>query len=75
MKVKDLLAYRRRTIGFLWQQTSRNLLGSLTAAENVELPMELARASRRRRRDRAGQLLGMLGLSDRVLMIRNGQLT
>src|SRR5687767_588661 len=31
--------YRRRTIGFVWQQTSRNLLPYLTAQQNVELPM------------------------------------
>ena len=31
--------YRRRAIGFVWQQTARNLLPYLTARQNVELPM------------------------------------
>ena len=61
---KERLAYRRSTVGFLWQQTGRNLLGQLTAAENVELPMQLARVPRRKRRSRAGELLGLLGLAD-----------
>ncbi|HEX9065257.1 MAG TPA: ABC transporter ATP-binding protein [Streptosporangiaceae bacterium] len=64
MGAKERLAYRRRTVGFLWQQTGRNLLGQLTAAENVELPMQLARVPRRQRRDRTGDLLGLLKVAD-----------
>ena len=44
------LAYRRRTIGFIWQQTSRNLLPYLTAQQNVGLPMRLAGRGARERR-------------------------
>ncbi|MCI0157489.1 ABC transporter ATP-binding protein [Leifsonia shinshuensis] len=55
---RDLLAlssrervdYRRRTVGFVWQQTSRNLLGYLTARENLALAMSLARTPDRERR-------------------------
>ncbi len=64
MKAKDRLRYRRRTVGFLWQQTGRNLLAELTAGENVALPMELAAVSRKERRQRARDLLGMLGMTD-----------
>lgn len=42
------LHYRRRVAGVVWQQTARNLLPDLTAAENVELPMRLAGTSRGR---------------------------
>ena len=42
------LAYRRSTVGFIWQQTSRNLLPYLTAAQNVTLPMRLAGQGRGR---------------------------
>jgi ABC-type lipoprotein export system ATPase subunit len=42
MTTRQRLAYRRRTVGFVWQQTSRNLLPYLTAQQNVELPMRLA---------------------------------
>jgi putative ABC transport system ATP-binding protein len=34
--------YRKNQVGFVWQQTSRNLISYLTALENVELPMILA---------------------------------
>jgi ABC-type lipoprotein export system ATPase subunit len=64
MGTRELLAYRRATVGFLWQQTGRNLLAQLSAAENIELPMELARVKRSQRRGRAAELLGLLGLSD-----------
>src|SRR5690606_18519373 len=56
------LRYRRTVVGFVWQQTSRNLLPYLTAAENVELPMRLARRlSGRRARARAAELLELTG--------------
>jgi len=64
MGAKERLAYRRGTVGFLWQQTGRNLLGQLTAAENVELPMHLAKMPRRQRKARVGELLGLLGVAD-----------
>jgi putative ABC transport system ATP-binding protein len=52
------LEYRRRAVGFVWQQTERNLLPYLTARENVELPMLLA--GRRDREQRSGDLLRLL---------------
>ena len=39
---RERLAYRRRVVGFIWQQTSRNLLPYLTGLQNVLLPMRLA---------------------------------
>ncbi|HET7015151.1 MAG TPA: ABC transporter ATP-binding protein [Streptosporangiaceae bacterium] len=64
MGSKERLRYRRSTVGFLWQQTGRNLLAQLTAAENVMLPMELAKVPRNKRAGRAAALLGMLGLTE-----------
>jgi ABC-type lipoprotein export system ATPase subunit len=58
----ERLAYRRGVVGFLWQQTSRNLFSHLTGAENVTLPMRLAGARRRERRRRTPDLLRMLGV-------------
>jgi ABC-type lipoprotein export system ATPase subunit len=58
--------FRRRVVGFVWQQTSRNLLSYLTAAENIELPMTLEGFARRRRRERVAKLLELVGLSDRA---------
>ena len=52
-------------MGFIWQQTSRNLLPYLTAQQNVELPMRLAGSGRATsRRSRAAELLDLLGLGD-----------
>jgi ABC-type lipoprotein export system ATPase subunit len=56
--------FRRRVVGFVWQQTGRNLLPYLTAAGNVELPMVLD--GRRNRRARALELLDLVGLADRA---------
>ncbi|HEY4224283.1 MAG TPA: ABC transporter ATP-binding protein [Pseudolysinimonas sp.] len=52
------LEYRRNAVGFVWQQTERNLLPYLTARENVELPMLFA--GRAEREKRAGELLRLL---------------
>ncbi len=63
MSAKDRLAYRRHTVGFVWQQTARNLLPYLTARENVELPMRLARRGRGQAiRQRANELLELVGV-------------
>jgi ABC-type lipoprotein export system ATPase subunit len=63
---RERLQYRRSTVGFLWQQTGRNLLAQLTAAENVMLPMELAKVPRSKRARRAATLLAMLGLAEQA---------
>jgi ABC-type lipoprotein export system ATPase subunit len=54
--------YQRDVVGFVWQQTSRNLLPYLTAAENVALPLMVARARGGARRERVGGLLDLLGV-------------
>ncbi|WP_052327710.1 ABC transporter ATP-binding protein [Serinicoccus marinus] len=54
--------YQRHTVGFVWQQTSRNLLPFLTAAENVALPMVIS--GRKERGQRVEELLGLLGVGD-----------
>jgi putative ABC transport system ATP-binding protein len=58
--------YQRETVGFVWQQTSRNLLPYLTAAENVALPMLIARRRGRERVARAQEMLELLGVGDRA---------
>jgi ABC-type lipoprotein export system ATPase subunit len=65
MSSKQIVEYRRREVGFVWQQTSRNLFPYLNSRENVELPMLLAGAGGRERRDRAEELLTLVGLGDR----------
>ncbi|MDY6876223.1 MAG: ABC transporter ATP-binding protein, partial [Chloroflexota bacterium] len=58
--------YRREQTGFVWQLPGRNLVSYLTARENVELPMVVARLPARVRRKRSAELLEAVGLSDRA---------
>ncbi len=62
----DVEEYRRSEVGFVWQQTSRNLFPYLTAIENVSLPMMLTRTSGAERKRRAAELLELVGLADRM---------
>lgn len=62
----DAVDYRRTGVGFVWQQTSRNLLPYLTAQQNVEMPMVLAGFSAKKARARASELLDMVGLASRA---------
>ncbi|MFB7735230.1 ABC transporter ATP-binding protein [Streptomyces sp. NPDC056112] len=62
MTAKDRLRYRREVVGFVWQQTSRNLLPYLTAAQNVALPMQLSGVRGRSRRAKAERALELLEL-------------
>ncbi|GII58518.1 ABC transporter ATP-binding protein [Planotetraspora thailandica] len=67
MTGKDRLHYRRSIVGFIWQQTARNLLPYLTARENVLLPARLAgRKARGERADELLELLGVAGCADRM---------
>lgn len=65
LKRRDQVLYRRKAVGFVWQQTARNLLPYLTAQENVELPMALDGIKTRERRERAQNLLSQIGLEHR----------
>ena len=62
LSARQRTTYRRRTVGMVWQQTSRNLLPHLDVVSNVELPMVLD--GRSNRQQRAEDLLEMVGLSD-----------
>jgi ABC-type lipoprotein export system ATPase subunit len=63
MSARQRLLYRRSVVGFIWQQTARNLLPYLTGLQNVQLPLRLAGASRSVRRTRASELLEVLGVA------------
>jgi peptide/nickel transport system ATP-binding protein len=60
----ELTAYRRERVGFVWQQTTRNLLPYLTARENVELLMTLAGRGIRERRAWTDELLEAVGMTE-----------
>jgi putative ABC transport system ATP-binding protein len=60
---KQLYKIRRNKIGFIFQ--TFNLLPYLNAVENVELPMECTRKPRNERKQKARELLGLVGLAGR----------
>ncbi len=62
----DVELYRREDVGFIWQQTSRNLFPYLSTLENVALPMMLTSVSTDVRRERAEDLLTLVGLGHRM---------
>ena len=66
MSSKEVELYRREDVGFIWQQTSRNLFPYLTTLENVTLPMMLTSVSSKERKRRAEELLELVGLGHRL---------
>lgn len=65
MTEKELNTYRLQQVGFVWQQTTRNLTPYLSALENVALPMRIQSIEEVQSRQRAMDLLEMIGLGDR----------
>ncbi|WP_207669749.1 ATP-binding cassette domain-containing protein [Cellulosilyticum sp. ST5] len=64
MNNKELQQYFLKTVGFVWQNNARNLIPYLTAVENVEMPMILAKE--KEKRSRALELLKCVGLEHRI---------
>lgn len=60
---EQLVDYKRKTVGFIWQNNARNLLSYLTALENVETPMMM---DGRIDRAYAKELLTWVGLENRM---------
>ena len=61
----DLVDYRRSEVGFVWQQTGRNLIPYLNSRQNIEVPMILEGRSGRDAGERAAFLLDEVGLGDK----------
>ena len=73
---KQLVEYKRNTVGFVWQNNARNLLPYLTAWQNVQLPMQFDNSPipydedaklqlSNNKKTRALQLLELVGMSHR----------
>lgn len=69
----DLVRYRRESVGFVFQFF--NLVPTLTALENVTLPMDLAGVPAERQRERATGLLERMGISGRLLKARPNKMS
>jgi len=68
-QVRDLDTFRARTVGFIFQL--HNLIPTLTARENVEVPMRGQPIAARARHGRAKELLELVGLADRMKHLPN----
>ena len=66
---RELVEYKRRTVGFVWQNNARNLVPYLTAWQNVQMPMLFDSGAKKKQR--ALELLEMVGLSHK----KNSKLT
>lgn len=64
MSPTQLVDYRRETVGHIFQ--TLNLISTLTATENIELPMIARGVSRGKRKERVQELLGIVSLTDRA---------
>jgi putative ABC transport system ATP-binding protein len=64
MDENTLAVYRRQTVGFIFQ--SFNLVASMTALDNVAFPMRFSGISRKKRKQKALEVLEQVGLKDRA---------
>ena len=63
-RVKHVDRFRAQTVGFVFQM--HNLIPTLTAFENVEVPMRGQGLSNSQRRDRVRELLALVGMEERA---------
>jgi len=57
---KELVEYKRNTVGFVWQNNARNMMPYLTALQNVQMPMLFGDA--KDKKERALKLLELVGM-------------
>jgi len=65
MGTRERVEFQRHSVGFVWQQTARNLLPYLTAAENIAAVMTIARTfGAKERARRTAELVELLAIGD-----------
>lgn len=64
LKEKEMVTYRKSTVGFVWQKSARNLFPYMTALQNVETPMYFRKGNEKKRRKRALELLEAVGMEE-----------
>jgi ABC-type lipoprotein export system ATPase subunit/bifunctional DNA-binding transcriptional regulator/antitoxin component of YhaV-PrlF toxin-antitoxin module len=67
LKLSDMALndYRRRMVGFVWQQKARNLISYLNVEQNIEMPMIMSGVGQRARRAWVRELIEAVGLTTR----------
>ncbi len=61
MTNKELVDYKRNTVGFVWQNNARNLIPYLSVLDNIKMPMQFN--SLKEKKEKSLELLDMVGLS------------
>ena len=61
MGERELVCYKRDTVGFVWQNNTRNLLPYLSALENIMLPMHIS--GQKKKKEKALELLEQVGMT------------
>ena len=62
----QMMEYRQKRVGFVWQKSSENLLPYLTAVQNVEMPLMFSRLSGKQKRRKAMEMLRQVGMEHRA---------
>ncbi len=66
MSEKEMVQYRKKKIGFVWQKSSRNLYSYLTSIENVEAAMNFTKLDAGQKHEKAMHLLEMTGIAHKM---------
>lgn len=66
MDEKQLVEYRRSTVGFVWQNSGQNLFPYLTAMQNVMAPLYFEKMDDKARKERAMELLKRTGIDHKA---------
>jgi len=61
MTGKSLIEYKKRTVGFVWQNNARNLFPYLNSIQNIQVPMIFT--SERKKKEQAQKLLELVGMA------------
>ena len=71
MKEKELCEYKKKTVGFVWQDNARNLFPYLTALQNIEVPMSFVKGNGNAaaRREYALELLDIVEYEDQEFAV------
>ncbi|MFW9928155.1 MAG: ABC transporter ATP-binding protein [Candidatus Thorarchaeota archaeon] len=71
MSNKELEGYRKKEVGIVNQQPKNNLILSISALNNVLLPMKIKGLPRETRKKKALELLSMVGMTHRIQLSPN----
>lgn len=66
MSEKELVQYRKSTVGFVWQNSGQNLFPYLTALQNVEAPLFFEKMDEKQRKEKALKLMEQTGIAHKA---------